>query len=100
MMTAMQTQDLIFGRENIAYAVLALYSDAVNEQPVVVSLHLGAKMAYTHMQQMQSRGGHVQFIVRRVRINGSIEVIDDPQMTHNEPQRRARRLIRILPKNS
>ena len=72
MMTDMQTQDLIFGRENIAYAVLALYSDAVNEQPVVVSLH----------------------------INGSIEVIDDPQMTHNEPQRRARRLIRILPKNS
>ena len=94
----MQTQDLIFGRENIAYAVLALYSDAVNEQPVVVSLHLGAKMAYTHMQQMQSRGGHVQFIVRRVRINGSIEIMDDPEPPANPPQRPVRRLVRIMPK--
>ncbi len=89
----MQTHNLIFGRENIAYAVLAVYSDAINERPVVVSLHLGAKMAYTHMQQMQRRGSHVQFIVRRVRVNGSIEVIDDPQMTHNEPQRRPARII-------
>ena len=47
----MQSEGLIFGRENIAYAVLALYSDAVNEKPVVVSLHLGAKMAYAHMQR-------------------------------------------------
>ena len=50
----MQSEGLIFGRENIAYAVLALYSDAVNERPVVVSLHLGAKMACMHMQQMQT----------------------------------------------
>ena len=78
--------------------MLAVYSDAVNEKPVVVSLHLGAKMAYAHMQQMQARGGHVQFVVRRVRINGSIEVIDDPQQAHNQPQRPARRLIRIVRK--
>lgn len=94
----MLSEDLIFGRENIAYAVLAVYSDAVNEKPVVVSLHLGAKMAYAHMQQMQARGGHVQFVVRRVRINGSIEVINDPQQAHNQPQRPTRRLIRIVPK--
>ena len=31
MMTAMQTQDLIFGRENIAYAVRAFSSNAINE---------------------------------------------------------------------
>ena len=95
----MLSEDLIFGRENIAYAVLALYSDAVNEKPVVVSLHLGAKMAYSHMQQMQARGGHVQFIVRRVRINGSIEIIDDPQQTHNQPQRPTRRIVRIVRKH-
>ena len=71
----MLSEDLIFGRENIAYAVLAVYSDAVNEKPVVVSLHLGAKMAYAH-----------------------IEVIDDPQQAHNQPQRPARRLIRIVRK--
>ncbi len=94
----MLSEDLIFGRENIAYAVLAVYSDAVNEKPVVVSLHLGAKMAYAHMQQMQARGGHVQFVVRRVRINGSIEVINDPQQAHNQPQRPAQRLIRIVRK--
>ena len=94
----MLSEGLIFGRENIAYAVLALYSDAVNEKPVVVSLHLGAKMAYSHMQQMQARGGHVQFIVRRVRINGSIEIIDDPQQTHNQPQRPTRRIVRIVRK--
>ena len=52
MNAAMLSEGLIFGRENIAYAVLAVYSDAVNEKPVVVSLHLGAKMAYAHMQQM------------------------------------------------
>jgi hypothetical protein len=95
----MLSEGLIFGRENIAYAVLALYSDAVNEKPVVVSLHLGAKMAYSHMQQMQARGGHVQFIVRRVRINGSIEIIDDPQQTHNQPQRPTRRIVRIVRKH-
>lgn len=95
----MQTHNLVFGRENIAYAVLALYSDAINEQPVVVSLHLGAKMAYAHMQQMQRRGGHVQFIVRRVRINGGIDIIDDPQMTHNQPQRRPAQIIRPLSEN-
>ena len=99
MNAVMLSEDLIFGRENIAYAVLAVYSDAVNEKPVVVSLHLGAKMAYAHMQQMQARGGHVQFVVRRVRINGSIEVINDPQQAHNQPQRPTRRLIRIVPKN-
>lgn len=98
MNAVMLSEDLIFGRENIAYAVLAVYSDAVNEKPVVVSLHLGAKMAYAHMQQMQARGGHVQFVVRRVRINGSIEVINDPQQAHNQPQRPTRRLIRIVPK--
>jgi len=32
----MLSEGLIFGRENIAYAVLALYSDAVNEKPVVI----------------------------------------------------------------
>jgi len=37
MNAVMLSEDLIFGRENIAYAVLALYSDAVNEKPVVVS---------------------------------------------------------------
>ena len=95
----MLSKGLIFGRENIAYAVLALYSDAVNEKPVVVSLHLGAKMAYSHMQQMQARGGHVQFIVRRVRINGSIEIIDDPQQAHNQPQRPTRRIVRIVRKH-
>jgi hypothetical protein len=95
----MLSEGLIFGRENIAYAVLALYSDAVNEKPVVVSLHLGAKMAYSHMQQMQARGGHVQFIVRRVRINGSIEIIDDPQQAHNQPQRPTRRIVRIVRKH-
>jgi len=94
----MQSEGLIFGRENIAYAVLALYSDAVNERPVVVSLHLGAKMAYAHMQRMQVRGGDVQFVVRRVRINGSIEVMEDAEMTHNQPRRSLRRLIRIAPK--
>ena len=94
----MLSEGLIFGRENIAYAVLAVYSDTVNEKPVVVSLHLGAKMAYAHMQQMQARGGHVQFVVRRVRINGSIEVINDPQQAHNQPQHPARRLIRIVRK--
>ena len=94
----MLSEGLIFGRENIAYAVLAVYSDAINEKPVVVSLHLGAKMAYAHMQQMQARGGHVQFVVRRVRINGSIEVINAPQQAHNQPQRPARRLIRIVRK--
>ena len=98
MNAVMLSEDLIFGRENIAYAVLAVYSDAINEKPVVVSLHLGAKMAYAHMQQMQARGGHVQFVVRRVRINGSIEVINDPQQAHNQPQRPARRLIRIVRK--
>ena len=95
----MLSEGLIFGRENIAYAVLALYSDAVNEKPVVVSLHLGAKMAYSHMQQMQARGGHVQFIVRRVRINGSIEIIDDPQQAHNQPQLPTRRIVRIVRKH-
>ena len=95
----MLSEGLIFGRENIAYAVLALYSDAVNEKPLVVSLHLGAKMAYSHMQQMQARGGHVQFIVRRVRINGSIEIIDDPQQAHNQPQRPTRRIVRIVRKH-
>ena len=95
----MLSEGLIFGRENIAYAVLALYSDAVNEKPVVVSLHLGGKMAYSHMQQMQARGGHVQFIVRRVRINGSIEIIDDPQQAHNQPQRPTRRIVRIVRKH-
>ena len=95
----MLSECLIFGRENIAYAVLALYSDAVNEKPVVVSLHLGAKMAYAHMEQMQARGGHVQFVVRRVRINGNIEVIDDPQISHNQPQRPARRIVRIVRKH-
>ena len=98
MNAVMLSEDLIFGRENIAYAVLAVYSDAVNEKPVVVCLHLGAKMAYAHMQQMQARGGHVQFVVRRVRINGSIEVIDDPQQAHNQPQRPAQHLIRIVRK--
>lgn len=96
----MLSEGLIFGRENIAYAVLALYSDAVNEKPVVVSLHLGAKMAYSHMQQMQARGGHVQFVVRRVRINGSIEVLEDAEMTHNQPQRAQRRVIRIVPQKN
>lgn len=94
----MQTQDLTFGRENIAYAVLALHSDAINEQPAVVSLHLGAKMAYNHMQQMQRHSRHVQFVVRRVRINGSIDIINDPQMKHNEPGPRVRRLVRVIPK--
>lgn len=94
----MQSEGLIFGRENIAYAVLALYSDAVNERPVVVSLHLGAKMACMHMQQMQARGGHVRFVVQRVRINGSIEIMDDPEPPANPPQRPVRRLVRIMPK--
>jgi len=99
MNAVMLSEDLIFGRENIAYAVLAVYSDAINEKPVVVSLHLGAKMAYAHMQQMQARGGHVQFVVRRVRINGSIEVINDPQQAHNQPQRPTRRIVRIVRKH-
>jgi len=95
----MLSEGLIFGRENIAYAVLALYSDAVNEKPVVVSLHLGAKMAYSHMQQMQARGGHVQFIVRRGRINGRNEINDGPPETHKQTQRPTRRIVRIVRKH-
>ena len=51
------------------------------------------------MEQMQARGGHVQFVVRRVRINGNIEVIDDPQISHNQPQRPTRRVVRIVRKS-
>ncbi|MDO4642830.1 MAG: hypothetical protein Q4A74_03210 [Cardiobacteriaceae bacterium] len=94
----MLTQDLIFGKENTAYAVLALYSDAINEKPVVVSLHLGAKMAYSHMQQMRSRGGHIQFVVRKIRINGSIEIIDDPQLVHEQAKKATSRMIHIVTK--
>ena len=56
-------------------------------------------MAYAHMEQMQARGGPVQFVVRRVRINGNIEVIDDPQISHNQPQRPTRRVVRIVRKS-
>ena len=56
-------------------------------------------LKYMPSAQMQARGGHVQFIVRRVRINGSIEIIDDPQQTHNQPQRPTRRIVRIVRKH-
>jgi len=95
----MLSEGLIFGRENIAYAVLALYSDAVNEKPVVVSLHLGAISYAVHDVEDAVCGGHVQFVVRRVRINGNIEVIDDPQISHNQPQRPTRRVVRIVRKS-
>lgn len=61
---------LTFGRDNIGYAVVATDPSKPDQPPVVVSIHLGEKLAHTHAVQMQSRSRTLQFDIMVVNIGG------------------------------
>lgn len=74
-------QSLIFGRDNTGYAVVATDPNKPNNPPVVVSIHLGEKLAHTHAVQMQSRSRTLQFDIMAIEI-GSLQPL---QVKKNQP---------------
>lgn len=63
------SETLNFGRDNIGYAVIATDPAKPNNPPVVVSIHLGEKLAHTHAVQMQSRSRNLQFDIMLIEIH-------------------------------